>query len=89
MNIELLQSLKDLGGIGVLALFIIAMFPVFKSLSKWMEMKINHNIPYDVQNGIQKIETNHLTEIQKSLDRIERSLDKLNTIEIKSHFRSK
>lgn len=80
MTPELITLVRDISGIGALVVFIIAMIPVFKALGKMLEAKINHNIPYDVQKGVKNIETNHLNEIQKTLERIEESLKKLDDI---------
>lgn len=80
MTPELMSLIRDISGIGALVVFIFAMFPFFKSLARWLEMKINHNIPYDVQEGIKSIETNHFTELQKTLERIEKELEKLDDI---------
>ena len=81
MNSGLIEILTNIGGLGVLALFIITLSPIFKSLARKMDAKINGGIPYDVSNGIQKIETNHLHTLQESMNRIEHKLDKLDSIE--------
>ena len=81
MTPELITLIRDISGIGALVVFIIAMLPVFKTLGKLLEAKLNKNIPYDVQEGIKQIEKNHLNELQKSSDRIERKLEKLDNIE--------
>jgi len=81
MTPELITLIRDISGIGALVVFIIAMLPVFKALGKLLEAKLNKNIPYDVQEGIKQIEKNHLNELQKSSDRIERKLEKLDNIE--------
>lgn len=80
MTPELITLVRDISGIGALVVFIIALIPIFKALGKLLEAKLNHNIPYDVQKGIRNIETNHLSEIQKALERIEGKLEKLDDV---------
>jgi len=81
MTPELLDKLTDIGGIGALIIFIWVLAPLLKALARKLDAKINGDIPYDVQKGVMNIERNHLTDLQRSADRIEHKLDKLDEIE--------
>lgn len=88
MDIQILQNLQDFSAIAVLGLFIVAMFPIFKVIAKWIESKLNNKIPFDVSEGVKEIKENHIHEIVSALNRIENTLEKTsdNIIYIKSKF---
>ena len=78
MDTQTLQFISDFSGIAVLGLFIVAMFPIFKAIAKWLEIKLNNKVPFDVSKGVQEIKENHIHEITAALIRIEEKLERMN-----------
>lgn len=78
MENQILQIIQITSWAGVTALL---GFPLVRVFTKWIDMKLNKQVPYDVQKGVKKIQENDMHEVNETLLRIERKLDKLDAIE--------